>query len=507
MAPHQEVEAVDSPTPPVADDPAPPGGMNLPAPSGPDGARHRGLRRLALPVGVLGIAVGCLLSWREALRRGLFDDVFWHRAAGVWMLDHHQVMRHDVFSYTVYGRTWFTPEWGYDVLLAESVRAIGPTAFWWLSAGVASLTVVIVAVRSRMLGAGWTWTGLLCLEAGAAIALFLDDRPQIVGYLLLALLLLVLTMARRRPAWLWSVPVLFVVWANMHGSYLLGLVLLTLEAVAAFVPVRLGRVSVPDPLGKRAAVAVLVASGAATLVNPFGPGVYTSALGVTFNSTIRQLIGEWQSPDFHDPTTMAVIVLPIAITVAFLAFSEREVPAIDLALTAFLLVSTLDAVRFLPLFAIAWCGLAARCTPMPREPRRATLVMWPVLALVALAMLRGPWYPAGTPAPSVPVRAVAYLEQRPGRVFSTYLWNDYLIWKGIPDFIDGRTELYTGTPIFGQYLALYELTTDPDPVLRAHSVRYVLWPTQSPLSIVLAHDAHWRVVWRSGGTEIFRSVG
>jgi hypothetical protein len=91
-------------------------------------ARHRRVRprpwqRLALPVGVVGLVVGCLIPWRAALHRGVFDDTFWHRAAGVWMLDHHHVMRTDVFSYTVAGEKWITPEWGYDVLLAQSVRA------------------------------------------------------------------------------------------------------------------------------------------------------------------------------------------------------------------------------------------------------------------------------------------------------------------------------------------------------------------------------------------------
>jgi len=48
-------------------------------------------------------------------------------------------------------------------------------------------------------------------------------------------------------------------------------------------------------------VVTLVASGVATLVNPFGAGVYSSALGITFNQDVRRLIQEWQSPDFHDP--------------------------------------------------------------------------------------------------------------------------------------------------------------------------------------------------------------
>ena len=121
-------------------------------------------------------------------------------------------------------------------------------------------------------------------------------------------------------------------------------------------------------------------------------------------------------------------------------------PALELVLAGFLLVSTLQAVRFLPYFAIAWCALAARCSPLPEERIRPTLLVWPLLAVLGLSLLQGPWWPAGTPAASVPVRAVHYLEHQPGRVFSTYLWNDYLDYVGIPVFVDGRTELYTSGP-------------------------------------------------------------
>src|ERR1019366_7814569 len=85
----------------------------------PTRRRHRRAspwRRGALPIGVVGLVVGCLIPWRDAIHRGVFDDTFWHRAAGVWMLDHHRVMTHDMFSYTVLGERWITPEWGYDVV-------------------------------------------------------------------------------------------------------------------------------------------------------------------------------------------------------------------------------------------------------------------------------------------------------------------------------------------------------------------------------------------------------
>jgi hypothetical protein len=424
----------------------------------------------------------------------------------VWMLDHRHVLNHDIFSYTAAGRHWATPEWGYDVVLAQSVRTVGPVAFWLLSAGLATLTVVAIAIRSRLVGAGWTWTGLLCVEAGAAITLFLDDRPQMFSYFFVALLLLLLTLARRRLRWLWTIPVLFVVWANLHGSFLLGLAILLLEVVAATVRVRFGRVSVRDPLAKGPVLATFVASGLATLVNPFGAGVYSSALGVTFNQDVRRLIAEWQSPDFHDPATMAVIVLPVAVTVAYLAFSPRAVPALELALAAFLLVSSLEAVRFVPYFAIAWCALAASCPPLEDERLRPNLMVWPLVAVLGVSFLHGPWYRAGAPAPSVPVPAVAYLGHHPGRIFSTYLWNDYLDWVGRPVFVDGRTEIYTDNGVLSQYLAIDNLTTDPDPLLRSHGVDYVLWPRGTALVQYLEHDARWRVVWSSSQAVVLQYV-
>jgi hypothetical protein len=375
-----------------------PSGGATPSPTPRTARRHvrpPRWRRGALPIGVVGIAVGCLLPWRDALHRGVFDDTFWHRAAGVWMLDHHRVMNTDVFSYTALGDRWITPEWGYDVVLAQAVRSIGPVAFWLLSAGLAVLTVLAVALRCRLVGAGWTWTGLLCIETGAAVTLFLDDRPQMFSYFFLALLLLLLTLARQRRGWLlWPVPLLFVLWANLHGSFLLGLAILFLEVLASVLRRGFGRLSVSDPIPVAPMVATFVASGLATLVNPFGIGVYSSALGITFNQEVRRLIQEWQSPDFHDPSTLAVIMVPVAVTAAFLVFSTRDVPAVEGLLAAFLLVSSLDAVRFIPYFAIAWCALAASCPPVEHENLRPNLIVWPLLAVLGVSFLQGPYYPA-----------------------------------------------------------------------------------------------------------------
>ncbi len=163
--------------------------------------------------------------------------------------------------------------------------------------------------------------------------------------------------------------------------------------------------------------------------------------------------------------------------------------------------------RFIPYFAIAWCALAASCPPL--EKRACAPACWcgPWWRCWGCRFLHGPLYPAGKPAPSVPVRAVAYLEHHPGRIFSTYLWNDYLDWVGRPVFVDGRTELYTDNGVLSQYLAIDDLTTDPDPMLPAHDVEYVLWPPGTPLALYLDHDPHWHEVWHSSSAVVFHYVG
>jgi hypothetical protein len=330
-----------------------------------------------------------------------------------------------------------------------------------------------VAWRSRLVGAGWTWTGLLCIETGAAVTILLDVRPQMVSYLLVAVLLLVLSAARRRARLLWVVPLLFAAWANLHGSFLLGLGILALEVVVTLLPARLGRVSVADPLRRGPALATLGAAVIATLANP---------------------------------ATLAVLLVPAAITVAYLALAKSDVPAFELVLAAAMFVSALHAARFVPYFAIAWCALAARCPPLREERLRPTLLVWPLVGVLGVSLLHGPWYRAGQLDPSVPVGAVAYLEHHPGRIFSTYLWNDYLDFKGRRVFVDGRTELYTDNGVLQRYLALDHLTTEPDPVLRSYRVEYVMWPARDPLSVFLAHDPGWTTVWRSRTAVVFHRV-
>ncbi len=114
-------------------------------------------------------------------------------------------------------------------------------------------------------------------------------RPQLLGMVLFAATLAILAgrSARTgRSGWLvWLIPLLVIPWASIHGSFI-------------FAPVAVGVAWLEDLLAGRPAartmLAVAIAIGLATLVNPFGIGVWSYAIGLTTNPTIRRLISEWQ---------------------------------------------------------------------------------------------------------------------------------------------------------------------------------------------------------------------
>ncbi|HZU73365.1 MAG TPA: hypothetical protein VE990_11410 [Acidimicrobiales bacterium] len=447
---------------------------------------------------------------RVGLREGLNSDAWWHLAAGQWMLSHHAVIRSDTFSYTVHGRPWVAEEWGFEFLLAWMVRTFGPVSFWLLSSGACIAALLVSVVRWRKLGARWLWVAVLAILAGGPLAIGEAPRPQSLSYLFFALELLVLTQARRNIRWLLCLPPLLLVWANVHGSFLAGLAVLGLELVLARWPFSKGRLVVSSPLPLRAAGVTFGVAVLSTLVNPHGPGLLSYAYHVSSSGQLSALITEWQSPDFHSAVLILLILVPAAAVLASLALSDARLEVFDLVLWGGLLLATLHAQRFIPYAAMAWGGLAARMPALRRETIKPSLLVWPIAALACFVFVAGPHPPAGAPErggdSGMPVAATAYLQQHPGRVFSSYWYNDYLIHAGIPVFVDGRTDLYFGTPVLSEYEKLASVSQDPDILLNRWKVQYVLWTKGSALSVFLSHDHAWRQVFQAGSSVVFQRV-
>lgn len=495
--------------------PAPAAGTPPPVEAGPVRSATQRRRGLRVHPGWIVVVGACAMLVRSTIRQGLNTDVFWHLAAGNWMLAHHAVIRTDLYSYTIHGHAWLAEEWGFEVVLAFMVHHVGPYSYWILSGGACVLAFVVSVLRWRRQGAGVLWVALLSIFLAASLVLGIAPRPQDVSYFFFALELYLLTVARSRRAVLLLFPPLFLLWTNMHGSFIAGLGILALELAAAALATLLARrtpstnplrLHLAPTLKVRDALATFFASFAVSLVNPHGPRLLLYAFNVATTSRL-DVIEEWQSPNFHVPMMFLAIAIPTMLIVAALSTGRLPVDAVALVIWLALFAATLHGVRFMPYLGIAFGGLAAPWGRAFKETIRPMLVTVPVALVAAVALIAGPHTTAGALDKSTaPKAAATWLRAHPGRVFSSYVYNDYLILRGIPVFVDGRTDLYFGTGVLSSYLAISSLSKPPDPVLAHWHVRYVLWPTKSAFSNYLAVDPHWRRVKKFGDSEIFVRV-
>lgn len=444
----------------------------------------------------------------RVVHQGLSGDVYWQWAAGKMMLAQHQILRRDPFSYTLFHRPWVADEWGYEVLLAESIAWLGPSALWVFSAGFGALALALAWMRLKDHADDAIKPGLVLILMALSLAPFVKDRPQTLSYVLFVGTLWLLQQSRqiRWPRFL-LIPLLWF-WVQCHGSFPLGFALV----ISDF---GLGLTRPQLLMARRArydGAVVLALAGLSSWINPYGWRIWTYVIHVSTSPAIAKTISEWQSPNFHNNLLKLAVWLPLLLLGLVLIFRRDRLEGLsyDLIWTFVLLLATLESVRFLPYFALEWGVVVMAGSRGWRFVQVRTEILAAALLGISLFLWFGrPIVSPGRAARSEPVAETTYLKRLGTRahVFNYYVWGGYLDWRGIPVFIDGRTDFYLQHNIFKQYVAVQYLTVDPGTVFRRFRVKYVLWPPSTPLATYLLADPHWRLIYQTKGSYLFQHIG
>src|SRR5262249_47163347 len=193
-------------------------------------------------------------------------------------------------------------QWLAHVLLYAAYALTGEAGLRLFAGGIVALAFGMIVL------AGQAHDGSARTSAlGALLALFISAnnlalRAQLFSYLLFAVTYLLLTLRQRHPRGLFALPVVFALWANLHGAFLIGLLLVGLYAADALLH---AMVAAPrgQPSGWREPArlcAVLAASVLAAMLNPLGPSVYTYVWSIASYASSKTLIPEWQPTTIQD---------------------------------------------------------------------------------------------------------------------------------------------------------------------------------------------------------------
>jgi hypothetical protein len=353
----------------------------------------------------------------------------------------------------------------------------------------------------------------LCSLAFASFNL----RPQMLGYLFLILTLIALERFRRgKQRSVWFLPALFLVWINTHGSWVIGLGVLTVFLASGLVEFSGGSVEARrwSSVERIRLEAILLLSLAAIPLTPYGTRL--AAYPFTVASSLPLNVGnilEWQPMPFNILGGKLFLALVLAFFVGQM-LSPLRLRLWEATLFFGGIVMACLHVRFLLLFvpfaAPIFAVVLARWLP-PYDRKKDHPVLNAILMAVAIvAMVR--YFPtrAGLDkivAQSFPVRAVEYLRQHPvpGSMFNNYGYGGYLV-GNLPEqkvFIDGRGDLYEDAGVFGEYLELAQLKPAAFQVLRAHNIQSCLLDSKEPLAIVLEVHPDWEKRYTDGVSALF----
>lgn len=496
------------------------------------GAGRADLRRF---VPALWYVAAALSIWSFLFTVLLNSDLWFHLAAGRLIWTERAIPATDTWSFTAAGRPWQNHEWLSDVLFHLWSKAFGVEAlvYWqWLVLGAAYLILFRVLVRvSGSYLAAYAMV-LLGLAVGAP---FFDIRPNLYSILGYALLIHH-TLFRPRPSW--TLPLFFLVWMNLHGGAVFGLMALFVTLAAPLLVRQEDDEETAEarPWRERARRAALLwlACCGATLLNPYGWNALTYPLRLAFaaRSASRTVIYEWLSPfvpgGVHSPLYPASIGVFAAAALVLLLTGglrrQRRWTLISLGLGALTLAMSLQSRRFVPFFGMSMSLVAALALPFLAaffrrgQPRRtAARPAWSaVAALAALAfgIYRLAPYPLTARAfdplswtSRMPVEALDFMEvnRLSGNVFAYFIWAGYVDYRTagrLRVHLDPRSETVFDDETQRRHYDVVRLRPGWDRVLEESGAQYLLWPMESDarkaMIASLERSGRWRRLYRDG---------
>jgi hypothetical protein len=436
----------------------------------------------------------------------LDSDIWFHLADARILFATHHFIRVEPYSFTVAGERWTNPEWLAETPFWFGYSWLGLRGIFLVTTLSLYATIVLVYFRSYWMSghaAAAVWTAAI-----GYILMTVNDGPRtiILGYLAMSAELAILEAADRGKAkLLWLLPPLFLVWINLHGSWVIGLGLLALYFLCGTFSVNRGVFEQVAFSGKdrNRLLLVLCACCAALWVNPYGWQLIWSPIDMMLNQKLNiATVAEWQ-PLSLEMVAGKAAVFAIALTVVANCMKGRSWKVYELAFILFAWYAAFSHARFLFLAGVITIPVLARDAARSffSEPNERTI---PALnALIAAGVVSAVVYffPSETSmqkdlALAQPMQIAAAI-QPSWRTFNVDFAGDFLAFNAKPDFMDTRFDTFEEHGVFRDYLDVIQFH-EPFKILEKYRIDHALLIADMPLAYLLQHTQGWRMVMQEG---------
>lgn len=445
-------------------------------------------------------------------------DTWWHLRAGEDILARHALPLVDTYSATARGTGWIAYEWLGEVAMAEAYRAGGLVGLKWLNFGLTSCGLLLLYAYAAERSGNAKAAFIVCAVCLPVYLGFCTMRPQLLGWIFFLLTLACIEgFARGNGRCAWILPLIFFLWVNTHGTFILGLLALLFTGAGSYFQFeRAGIFSERwDPARRRTFSLAVLGCFSVLPLTPYGARLAAYPLELLLQQPVNVAnIQEWLPLTTERLFAVAVLVLIVGFFLS-LIFGGARFRISECALLLVLVFGAATHLRFVILLVFAAVPLVAAGLGrvVPPYNRERDHPEWNAALILFLLVLSWHALPTITDLENVmsrsqPVGAAAYLRMHPARgmVFNEYGWGGYLIWtRTLPEgvFIDGRADLYERTGTLGDYLRLARLEPGAFDVIRKYDVQTFLLRRDSALATVLDASPDWQRQYRDDLAVVF----
>jgi len=482
--------------------------------------------------------LGLLLLVGLGLRPILDPDFGWHLRAGIDLIAHHWwPPKLDVYSYTMPDWPWVDHEWLANGLVALIHNFLGPLTLIILFTLLIASTFMLAASVEKVQLPYKILAALIGLLAALPI---LGVRMQMITLLGMAWLLWILYRYRRGDIkHLWWMPLVFLLWANLHGGFLIGLAILGVfwlcegakyllhtRRPAWYKRLRITELTFTGA-GLRHLFGMGLLSGLATLVNPYGWGLYYDFYKLFTNPFAIQHIGEWQ-PVLLNNIISLDFTLYLILFAAVLLLTYRKVEPTRWIVSGLFLYLSFLYWRNLPFFMIMSVGFLAEmlqqhtnlAISMLSKNKWILTTATVIIGIIIGQRILDVGARIADPAQSLrsggyPVDAVQWAKTHPDELgttmFNEYDWGGFLVWQ-FPEqkvFVDGRMpywQIGDRFPFFEEQYAAAAQKGSIETLEGKYGVDWMILKPSRPLVIALLGQQDWRQIYHDSSAVIYRRI-
>lgn len=448
---------------------------------------------------------------------------------GEYILKTSSVPKYDIFSFSPPSDKWIHTSWLSDVVTYLLHRTFGLTGIVIFYALMISIAYYLLFKIIREYGVNIIFTTLIVLLVTLASALHWYARPHIFSWILILLFYYILDCFwYKQKDYLYILPLIMLLWVNLHGSFALGFVLIAIYLLGSLISIW----HQPDKeqcmrkaklLGLTSIACILV-----SLINPCSYHVLFFPFKLVSDKLIMDNIVEFLSPDFHKGTMMGFEFL-LLLTIAILAISRNRLNFTEVILTLIFTHMALYSARYIPLFCIITAPILAKhAESILRESNgrianfiknRADSIaatdassrgyVWIFVALfLVVAGVHNGIVEYRFDEKRKPVAAVEFLkkESLKGNMFNNDEFGKYIIYSIFPEykvFIDDRI----GTPYdvgrLKEYLKVIYFEPGWERVIEKYNINWIIFNTNSALSRFLLEKKEWKLIYSEEVASIF----